>query len=68
MPPQFRSGISVLDINEKPIGTVLRVLSGTFIADIEGEHLELDRSGIFSADEFSLKLVCEREAIGRYCA
>ena len=58
--------MSLLDVNERPIGTVARVLQSSFIASIDGELREIGREALFSVDPFGATLVCDRESVLRY--
>ena len=62
----LRAGMSVRDINQRPLGTVRAVLASSYVAKIKGEELELRRESLFSVGPFGATLVCDADAVERY--
>ncbi|MGE0599995.1 MAG: hypothetical protein AB7J35_09995 [Dehalococcoidia bacterium] len=62
----LRPGMSLRDINQRPVGTVRAVLPTSYVAKINEAELELRRESLFSVGPFSATLVCEADAIERY--
>ena len=58
--------MSIVDINEHPVGTVSSVLASSFVGRIGGQRCEIAREALFSVDAWSATLLCEEASITRY--
>lgn len=58
--------MSLVDVNEHPVGTVANVLSSSFVAKIGGQRCEIVREALFSVDSWGATLLCDEASISRY--
>ncbi|MGB4860836.1 MAG: hypothetical protein WBO97_00115 [Tepidiformaceae bacterium] len=62
----LQPGMSVLDVNQRHIGTVASVGKASFVVNVGSSQLEIRREALFSVGRFAATLVCDRASLTSY--
>lgn len=58
--------MSVLDVNQRHIGTVASIGPSSFFVTLGSSQVEIRREALFSVGRFSATLVCDRASLMSY--
>lgn len=58
--------MSVLDINNHPVGTVARILANSFVLRTPAGEVEVGREALYSVGQMNAVLVCNASRLDRY--